>query len=317
MNRGFTAYIKRLKAIIAHQTEMNMNPQEAWDQYMKQPSIDSKLLDKRFARLNVEVVQELPKLDQVEKMEDLVEQAVNFCVKYSEKIKSLSARLIASLFYLQLDTMEPVEGDKLHCKGLPVSFTSCISELITNNHMAGTIRCRLAPNSPPLAKLRQRFGNLGTIFWIETGPENLKPLSRPSDTGLVDDKGAFAFPTQFTVPSAVDQSVRVYMSTWNSCRPAIALISGFPYTIAEMRTVLLSTAEEMAVPGAAEFPSEAWNTTPDMAKCAVFPRSHALSVPSTAPSLPALPDAMYVEFAQNFFRNFPKEAGGGEKETSS
>jgi len=121
----FVMYVKRLKNIIDQQAEMNMDSQKAWDEYMgRSSSGDTALLDQRFARLNVEVSQDLPRLDQVEEMGNLVAEAETYCEENSERIQRLSARLVGSLFYLQLDIMDPVEGPQRHflCKGLSAFY---------------------------------------------------------------------------------------------------------------------------------------------------------------------------------------------------
>jgi len=287
-----------------------MDPQKAWDEYMGL-SGDTKLLDQRFARLNVEVAQDLPRLDQVDQMSDLEKQAKDFCDKHSQKIKSLSVRLIASLFYLRLEKMDPTETDqeKLHCKGLAVTFICllCYSKLMANNHFIGTILCRLPPNSPPLKKLCERFCSLHSVFWIEIGTTGLNPLPCLGATRFVGDDGAFTFPTQFFVPSSQVQSVRICMSTWNSCRLPYALISGFPYSIAEMKTVLLeenpsaaTAAGETETIQTAEIPPETQPQTPHIPNFVLLPD---LPFP---PAIQPIPEAMYVKFTQNISELFRK-----------
>jgi hypothetical protein len=99
------AYIKRLRGIVTHQIEMNMNSQKAWKNFVAkhQSELTPDELQYRYFRLNVEFPDRVPKLDQVGDLDSLQSLATSFCEANKQLIRSAAAKLVASLFYLKVN----------------------------------------------------------------------------------------------------------------------------------------------------------------------------------------------------------------------
>ncbi|KAF8242902.1 hypothetical protein K440DRAFT_638179 [Wilcoxina mikolae CBS 423.85] len=98
-------YLKRLKGIVTHQAEMNMNSQKAWNDFLakRQLELTSNDLKHRNFRFNVEFPDSVPKLDHVEGLDDLKALALRSCNANSHLIRTAATKQIASLFYLRVN----------------------------------------------------------------------------------------------------------------------------------------------------------------------------------------------------------------------
>jgi hypothetical protein len=97
-------YLKRLKRIVTHQAEMNMNSEKAWTNFLakRQTELTRDDLRHRYFRFNVEFPDRVPKLDRVDDLPLLQTLAEKFCDRNSRLINLAATKMTASLFYLKV-----------------------------------------------------------------------------------------------------------------------------------------------------------------------------------------------------------------------
>lgn len=76
-----------------------MDSQKGWNMFLENKQGNTKEMKRKYCRLNVPL-SEVPRLDQVDRMDEL-QSSTETRFKSSQKIKSVSATFIASLFYLE------------------------------------------------------------------------------------------------------------------------------------------------------------------------------------------------------------------------
>jgi hypothetical protein len=121
-SRSAWRYLHRLKVIVTHHTEHSMNSQKAWDNfYAKQLDGTRDLLDRdrelKYRRLNVDFMDQVPKLHEHEQLPLLQSEARSFCEKNQTLIRDTASQLVASLFYLRVEKCARVQPD-FQCNGM-------------------------------------------------------------------------------------------------------------------------------------------------------------------------------------------------------
>lgn len=101
---GFWSYGKSLLKIAYDHVMSALNSEEAWHAYMNVLSPPSNQRSKYF-RLNPELDEEPPLLDQVEHM-SIIKQKVNLIMCDNNVVQRLASHLIASSFYFQVTGVE-------------------------------------------------------------------------------------------------------------------------------------------------------------------------------------------------------------------
>jgi hypothetical protein len=124
---GLFSHFKNIKAIITAQIEHNLNSQHAWDSF-----IDARLdrqdedITRKYTRLNLEYPDTVPALDDFEGLPVFEAAAESYCKVNESFIRDTAVKLIASLFYLELNHISK-NGEAYCCKGLSHSpFFSAI-----------------------------------------------------------------------------------------------------------------------------------------------------------------------------------------------
>jgi hypothetical protein len=125
-SRSPLRYFHRLKVIVTHQTEQNMNTQKAWDNfYTKQvdntPGLPEADTERKYRRVNVDFMDQVPKLHEYEQLLILLDEADRFCKENQPFIRGTASQLVASLFYLKFEGSTRNEPD-FECKGMTQSI---------------------------------------------------------------------------------------------------------------------------------------------------------------------------------------------------
>ena len=110
-------YVRRISDIVRHQAQENMNPQKAWDNFITKYQHTDEGTKEKYVRLSV-TFPNLPKLDHFDHLDSLISEAKKFCEEHDTFMRNTTTKLIASLFYLRLDKVEPDRtSQNFHCKG--------------------------------------------------------------------------------------------------------------------------------------------------------------------------------------------------------
>jgi hypothetical protein len=113
--KGPMGYLHRLKIIVIHQAEQNMSAQRDWEKWKLEHR--EAFATEKYIRMNLELTEPLPRLDQVNVLDSLDLEATNYCRENHLLIRGIADRLIASLFYFNLENCITVDEKHL-CKGL-------------------------------------------------------------------------------------------------------------------------------------------------------------------------------------------------------
>jgi hypothetical protein len=113
--KGPMGYLHRLKIIVIHQAEQNMSAQRDWEKWKLEHR--EAFATEKYIRMNLELTEPLPRLDQVNVLDSLDLEATNYCRENHVLIRGIADRLIASLFYFNLENCITVDEKHL-CKGL-------------------------------------------------------------------------------------------------------------------------------------------------------------------------------------------------------
>ncbi|KAI5790575.1 hypothetical protein DFH27DRAFT_486168 [Peziza echinospora] len=111
-SHGVTEYFHRLKLIVNHQTNHQLDSQRIWEDHLEKSGIDvnrDTTRKRKYKRLDIKFTSgQLPKLHHVEKMAEF-EKEVDAQLQLTDQlgmIEGIAAQLLASLFYLRLDKSE-------------------------------------------------------------------------------------------------------------------------------------------------------------------------------------------------------------------
>jgi len=230
--RGLVGYLKRLKAIVAHQNKHAMNSELSWENFRGRKNLE-KLEDQAYLRLNMELLDRVPRIDQVEDLDYLIGEATRYAEDNENMVNITVTKLIASLFYMRLDEAMPDRHDNVqqqHCRGI----TSSPLPGSSAHEMAATIFCRLDANSEPLRKLCERIRSSNYIFSIKTGPDKSKRLDS-NNSQLLNEEEMFSLNIEFSVPT-ITEPIRIYLTCRRRAEPDTGqLISGFPCSLDQLR----------------------------------------------------------------------------------
>ncbi|KAF8540174.1 hypothetical protein BDD12DRAFT_980545 [Trichophaea hybrida] len=214
--KGLVGYLKRLKAIVAHQSKHAMNSELAWENFRGRKNLE-KLEDQAYLRLNMELLDRIPKIDQVEDLDFLIKEATKYADDNEVMINNTVIKLIASLFYLRLDEATPDRHDN-----------------VQQQHCKATIFCRLDAKSISLQKLCERIRVSNYLFLIKTGPDKTKRLDS-NVSPLLNEDGMFELKIEFSVPT-ITEPIRIYLTCRRRAEPDTGqLISGFPCSLDQLR----------------------------------------------------------------------------------
>lgn len=134
--RGLVGYLKRLKAIVAHQNKFVMNSELAWENFRGRKNLE-RMEDHAYIRLSMEI-EEAPRIDEVEKLGFLIQEANNYAQNHESVINDTVTKLIASLFYVRLDEAQAdrqEDGQHHRCKGLKRMSLDLQSEVLTKRQL--------------------------------------------------------------------------------------------------------------------------------------------------------------------------------------
>ena len=95
-------HLKRLKTIVNRKMDDMMDSEKAWCEFVHQRCGPVETKDQKNFRLNVNIAGALPALDRVKDMESLEREATRFCKVHHNLIGDVAAKMIASLFYMEL-----------------------------------------------------------------------------------------------------------------------------------------------------------------------------------------------------------------------
>ncbi|KAF8242916.1 hypothetical protein K440DRAFT_664454 [Wilcoxina mikolae CBS 423.85] len=214
--KGLVGYLKRLKAIVAHQNKHVMNSELAWENFRGRKNLE-KLEDQAYLRLNMELLDRIPRIDQVEDLDFLIGEATKYAEDNEVMINNTVTKLIASLFYLRLDEATPDRHDN-----------------VQQQHCKATIFCRLDAKSLPLRNLCERIRESNYLFSIKTGPDKTYRLDSNSSP-LLNEDGMFELKIEFSVPT-ITEPIRIYLTCRRRAEPDTGqLISGFPCSLDQLR----------------------------------------------------------------------------------
>ena len=232
--RGLVGYLKRLKAIVAHQNKFVMNSELAWENFRGRKALE-KMEDRAYIRLSMEM-DEPPRIDEVEKLDFLIKEATRYAESHEGVINDTVTKLIASLFYVRLDEAQAdrqEDGQRHLCKGLgrmPLGFP-----VRSVDETTATILCRLDADSVQLRKLCQKIENSNYSFSVRDGDRKTKKLGKGE---MLNEDRMFALNIEFSV-SSIAEPIRIYLSTRPSRRRGEPdtgqLISGFPCSLDQLR----------------------------------------------------------------------------------
>jgi len=168
-------YLKRLKGIVSHQAEMNMNSQKTWNDFLakRRSELTADDLKNRHFRFNVEFPDQVPKLDHVEGLDDLKALATKFCSLNRHLIRSAATKLIASLFYLRVNKIfTKEERAKFQVQGLFMTLPRklAIADEKRNYSLSPKARICCTRQTPSETYLWQIFCIVGTTILYESGP---------------------------------------------------------------------------------------------------------------------------------------------------
>ena len=112
---GISSNIKALYRIAVDHIESSLNSEAAWHNYMEVLApADDELF--RFQRINVELDEEPPKLDDVERMEEL-ENATRQQWSRTRRLAKVARHLIATCFFFEKTRLAPSHGQLYECTG--------------------------------------------------------------------------------------------------------------------------------------------------------------------------------------------------------
>lgn len=127
---GIGSHVKAFYRIAVDHIESSLDSEKAWKQYLALVSQDE---DEhcRYRRLNVELPEAPPKLDEVDSMEDLQLKTSHRGTLDEEKITSIAQQLVASSFFFEKDRLETLEDDSIACSGI---FKQRLQVLLLTHH---------------------------------------------------------------------------------------------------------------------------------------------------------------------------------------
>lgn len=219
--RGALEFAKVLLKIATQQIESSVGCEQTWSNFLRSLPIHDEDKAAKYHRLNIDLPNKLPRIDQVDHMALLRRAAEDFCYN-NPLIDQISTKLIASLFYFRLDGASRMsQGMKWDCEG--------------------TILCRLEPGSDALRRLCKRLETRRNgphlrnhLFFIN---EKKNSRGTPDQQLIAGDslfenviKGKpFEMKINFSMFGPED-SMRIFLSLSDK-ECDVSLISGFPCRI--------------------------------------------------------------------------------------
>jgi hypothetical protein len=105
---GGVSYVKRLLRIAMDQLESNLDCQKAWATFISPLNLEGSESARKYRRLNRDYPGNLPKLDEVERMEHF-EKIVRDYFIGEDIMDEIAITLIASLFYFETEKLHQME----------------------------------------------------------------------------------------------------------------------------------------------------------------------------------------------------------------
>ena len=119
---GVISHGKSLYKIATNRIASDLDPEKAWQSYMSvlQPPPRHRV---RYIRLNPNLTEDPPRLDDVECMHN-IQEIVRESLKTEDKIEDVALHLVASSFYFEVSKpMEVAPDGTAQCKGLNIPQT--------------------------------------------------------------------------------------------------------------------------------------------------------------------------------------------------
>lgn len=237
--RGALEFAKTVLKIATQQIESSLNCERTWSDFLRSIQMQDEDKATKYRRLTIEFPNNLPRLDQVDRIEWLGEMTEAFCSD-NILIDEIATKLIASLFYFRLDGASQVAqaGKKWICEGRSARAPMVDIWSLTLTYV-GAILCRLEPGSEALKKLckrleRRQEGSQCYIFHMNE--KNRRSASFDThflaDSTLfhdVVDGKPFEMKISFSM-CGLEDSMRLFM-TFSNKECETSLISGFPCRI--------------------------------------------------------------------------------------
>ncbi|KAL9047302.1 MAG: hypothetical protein Q9214_000088 [Letrouitia sp. 1 TL-2023] len=129
--RGIFSHGKSLYKLAVDHISSTLDSEKTWEDYMRvlQPPSTYR---PRFIRLNPKLTEDLPELDDVDRMRE-IQEVVRDMMGVDSKIETLAAQLVATTFYFEKSKIIELEPNGVECKG--------------------NILCRLPPDSMEIGEL--------------------------------------------------------------------------------------------------------------------------------------------------------------------
>lgn len=164
---GIGSNVKAFYRIAVDHIESSLDSEKAWRDYIAlvSPEEDQRW---RYRRLNVELDEAPPKLDDLDSLSDLQADARRRWASDRE-IKSIAQRLVASSFFFQKkNRLETLEDESIKCSGIARTTLPHIS----TNIPLGFIHCRFVRGSQQIRELgaylqRCQGGNHSSYFVVQ------------------------------------------------------------------------------------------------------------------------------------------------------
>lgn len=118
--RGALEFAKIVLKIATQQIESSLNCERTWSDFLRTIQVQDEDKASKYQRLTIEFPENLPRLDQVDQMPMLRRITEEYCSgRGSRVIDGVAIKLIASLFYLRLDSTTQViqTGKRWDCEG--------------------------------------------------------------------------------------------------------------------------------------------------------------------------------------------------------
>lgn len=113
--RGIFSHGKALYKLVVDHISSTLDSEKTWQTYMRvlQPPSTYR---PRFIRLNPRLTEDLPELDDVDRMRE-IQEAVRDVISVECKIDTLAAQLVATSFYFEKSKVVELEPIRVECKG--------------------------------------------------------------------------------------------------------------------------------------------------------------------------------------------------------
>ena len=198
---GIGSHVKAFYRIAVDHIESSLDSQKAWRDYLAlvSPEKDQRW---RYRRLNVELDEAPPKLDDVDSMPELQLTARHRWTLDEECYTSIAQQLVASSFFFEMDRLETQEDESIVCSG---NFRTASPNPPADTPL-GTIHCRFIQGSQHIRELgaylqRCQVGNHSSYFVIQERYRECLAQQVPIPQDVIDNmrySGSFVMKLKFT-----------------------------------------------------------------------------------------------------------------------